>query len=146
MTLEPADLARFHASLERATADPRFLDLFYDGFLSSSEDIRRIFAHSDMDRLKRKLKSSLGMMQLLIEGAPGVDMYFGYLGTLHRGFRIPFGLYARWVDALIDALDRCDPDFSPELEQLWRRILDSALEAFRTAYDAESSGTPGHEA
>ena len=77
-------LAAFHASLARASADPRFLDVFYERFMASSPAIAAIFAGRDMARLKRKLGASLHVMTLAIDGSPGADMYRGYLASVHQ--------------------------------------------------------------
>jgi truncated hemoglobin YjbI len=108
-------LAAFHASLARASADPRFLDVFYDGFMASSPAIAAIFAGKDMARLKRKLGASLHVMTLAIDESPGADMYLEYLGKVHGRFSITPAMYDGWMEALVAAAAECDPRFDDAL-------------------------------
>lgn len=117
----------FHASLDRATAHPDFLDTFYDRFIRSDESIEEIFTHTDMDRLKRKLKSSLRMITRQVDHEPGVDMYMEHLARLHHGYAIPPDMYTQWLDALVRTASECDPEFNPEIEAAWRDSIEPAI-------------------
>jgi truncated hemoglobin YjbI len=123
----PEALAAFHASLARASADPRFLDVFYARFMASSPAIAAIFAGRDMDRLKRKLGASLHVMTLAIDGAPGADMYLGYLANVHHRLDIPFEMYERWLDALVATAGECDPSFDQALAAIWRDVVGAGI-------------------
>jgi truncated hemoglobin YjbI len=123
MKISEKELRLFHDSLDRASADSSFLDLFYDGFISSSSEIRDIFKDADMERLKRKLKSSLHMMTLLVDGAPGSEMYMGHLARVHGRYHIRPGMFGIWVDTLISAVASCDSEFSPDIEAVWRKVI-----------------------
>ncbi len=115
--------AAFQESLARAMADARFLDRFYERFMATSPAIGAIFAGRDMARLKRKLRSSLHVMTLAAEGAPGVGLYVDHLAALHQRFAIPSGMYALWLDALVATAAECDPRFDAALEAAWRAAL-----------------------
>jgi truncated hemoglobin YjbI len=120
-------LAVFHASLARASADPRFLDVFYARFMASSPAIAAIFAGRDMARLKRKLGSSLHVMTLAIDGSPGADMYLGYLANVHHRLEIQPAMYERWLDALVETAAECDPRFDDELRAVWRDVVGAGI-------------------
>jgi truncated hemoglobin YjbI len=123
----PEALAAFHASLARASADPRFLDVFYARFMASSPAIAAIFAGRDMARLKRKLGSSLHVMTLAIDGSPGADMYLDYLAKVHGRFEITGPMYDGWLDALIETAAECDPEFTGELRAQWREVVGAGM-------------------
>jgi truncated hemoglobin YjbI len=125
-------LAAFHASLARASADPRFLDVFYDRFMAASPAIAAIFAGRDMARLKRKLGASLHLMTLAIDGAPGADMYLGYLAQVHERLEIPPAMYDRWLDALVATAADCDPAFDEALRAAWREVVGAGIRLMRT--------------
>jgi truncated hemoglobin YjbI len=120
-------LAVFHASLARASADTRFLDVFYERFMASSPAIAAIFAGRDMARLKRKLGASLHVMTLAIDGSPGADMYLGYLANVHHRLEIPPAMYDRWLDALISTAAECDPQFDESLRAVWRDVVAAGI-------------------
>lgn len=123
----PEALAAFHASLARASADPRFLDVFYARFLASSPAIAAIFAGRDMDRLKRKLGSSLHVMTLAIDGSPGADMYLEYLAKVHGRFEITPAMYDGWLEALVQTAAECDPLFTEALRAQWRTVVGAGM-------------------
>lgn len=127
MIVSEEDIDLFHASLERASSNPVFLDTFYDSFMSNSSDIPKYFEHTDMDRLKRKLKSSLHMMTLLIDESPGIEMYVAHLSRVHDSYQIPAGMYQVWLDTLIAAAQRCDPLYDSSLEVVWRGVLGKGI-------------------
>jgi truncated hemoglobin YjbI len=122
MTAAPAADA-FQESLARASAHPAFLDRFYARFMAASPAIGEIFAGRDMDRLKRKLRSSLHVMTLAAEQAPGVGLYIDHLASLHQRFAIPPAMYALWLDALVATAAECDPEFDATLGAAWRAAL-----------------------
>lgn len=127
MSVTEQDIERFHASLERASSNPVFLDAFYDGFMSSSTEVPGYFEHVDMDRLKRKLNSSLHMMTLFIDKSPGVEIYIAHLSRVHDSYHIPAHLYQLWLDSLIGAIRRCDLEFDTRLEEIWRDVIGQGI-------------------
>ena len=132
-------LELFHASLERATAHPEFLDTFYDRFFRSGEDIEALFSNTDMDRLKRKLKSSLRMITRQVDHEPGVEMYIQHLARLHHGYAIPPAMYQQWLEALIRTASECDAEFNAEIEQAWRDAINPAIEMMAHPVDRSES-------
>ncbi len=129
-------LERFHASLDRATADPAFLDRFYDSFMAISPEIASIFEHSDMARLKRKLKSSLHIMTLAVDEAPGADEYLRFLGRTHRRFEIAPSHFDLWTLSLVATARRCDPEFDSELDSIWSEVIRTGVDIMRSALEA----------
>lgn len=121
------DGAVFHGSLDRLAAVPRFVDAFYDRFIAASPEIREIFAGRDMGRLKRKLRSSLHVMTLAADHAPGADLYLGYLGAVHGRLSIRPEHYDVWLDALVGAVRECDPACDAAVERAWRAVLGQAI-------------------
>ncbi|MGV6827053.1 MAG: globin [bacterium] len=136
MAVSEQELRIFHESMDRAFASGRFLDLFYDSFMESSEDIARIFAHSDMDRLKRKLKSSLHMMTLVADDAPGADMYLGHLARVHDRYDISAELFQGWLDALVSAVSQCDQQFDESTEAVWRKVVGKGMDVMLEGAEA----------
>jgi hemoglobin-like flavoprotein len=123
----------FHASLARASASPRFLDVFYARFMRSAPDVAGVFAGKDMEQLKRKLRSSLHVMTLAVDGAPGADMYLDYLGKVHTRLDIAPRMYDGWLDALVATAAECDPEFTPELDAIWRAVVGAGVQIIKDA-------------
>lgn len=127
-------LEQYHQSLERALACGEFLDHFYDGFINSSEDIRQFFRNTDMAKLKRKLSTTLRLITMAADNSPGADMYLEYLGKYHRDIHVTEDLFDKWLDALIDSVRHCDPQYDDQLEQVWRDTINIGITHMRKAY------------
>ena len=121
-------LQDFHASLDRVLANPDFIDLFYRNFFEAHPDVAEYFSHTDMRKQKRKLGASLTILTELHDGNPGSELYVGYLGRLHAGYRIPPRMYDLWLDALIASASACDAEFTPEIEAQWREVMSHGIE------------------
>lgn len=141
MSVSSSQADAFHASLARASADARFLDVFYARFMASSPAIAAVFSGKDMEQLKRKLRSSLHVMTLAIDGAPGADMYLDYLGKVHTRLEIAPRMYDAWLDSLVATAAECDPQFSAELDAVWRAVVGAGVRIIKDAA-AESPVAP----
>jgi truncated hemoglobin YjbI len=117
----------FHASLDRIGTDPAFLDRFYDAFIDANPDVRPFFEGVDMRRLKRKLKSSLHLVTLAVDEAPGASDYLLFLGRMHARFRLEPEHFQFWIDALVQAVSESDTEFDRQVEAAWRQVLGEAM-------------------
>ena len=137
MPISEQDLTVFHDSLDRASNSGRFMDVFYDGFIASSIDVEKIFKDTDMDRLKRKLKSSLHMMTMLVDDVPGTEMYVGHLARVHDRYHIPPEMFSVWMDLLIEAVRDCDTEFDDKTEAVWRDVIGRGISIMTQGSDAK---------
>ena len=82
--MSPIVLAVFEASLKRCEARPDFFDVFYEKFLASSPEVASKFAHTDFDRQKAALRTSLHHL-LLVARDPkqGPDPYLEDVAVRH---------------------------------------------------------------
>jgi hemoglobin-like flavoprotein len=132
----------FHASLARATSDGRFADVFYARFMASSPAVVAIFAGADVEKLKRKLRSSLHVMTLAADDAPGADLYLDYLGAVHRRLDIRPEMYDAWLDALLATVADCDAQYSAETARAWRSVIGAAVARIKRAAVAAGDAPP----
>ena len=124
--METGTLREFEASLDRCSAEPGFLDLFYDNFLASSPKVKERFAGTDFERQKRALRASFDTMLLAArDEANGPATYLGPLADRHgaRQLRIGAELYDLWLDSLLKTVKACDPAWTPAVEETWERVL-----------------------
>jgi len=134
--LTPPDT--FMASLKRCLAAPSFLLDFYGLFMASSDDVRRRFRDTDFQRQTRVLADSLWVMANVAQ-AERSSPAWGELPRLaerhnRHGLDIPPGLYDLWLDCLLQAARKHDPQFSPEIEAAWRETLAVGIEYMRSKY------------
>jgi hemoglobin-like flavoprotein len=118
---------RIVASYHRARETDELFDTFYDLFLSKSPDIPPMFAHTDFPHQKRMLRESI-LEMLVFYGTNSGREEIERLAARHRELNVKKEHYALWIDALCEALAKHDPQFSPELEQLWRAACQPAIE------------------
>ena len=120
-----SDFEEVIESFHRGRSTDELFDTFYDILLAKSPEIPPKFARTDFDRQKRMLKSSLLALLTLEQGIPTAEEEIDRLGELHgrNGLDIRPELYEHWLDALCEALAKHDPQFSPELEMKWRRLM-----------------------
>lgn len=128
MKPSPSDIARFRASLGRATRSPDFLERFYRRFVGSSEEIAAVFRNKDMARIQRKLAMTLEMVDDHAAGEPGLDMYLQMLGGIHARMHIPPGGFRLWRDALIETAAESDPELDAGSRASWEAVIDDLIE------------------
>ena len=111
------------ASYYRCRRDERFLDTFYDAFLSKSPAIAQMFADTDFKIQKLVLRQSLlDMLGFYLE-MPGTHEEIERLGLRHKELGVTPEMYATWLDSLCEAIKKHDRRYTPELEQLWREAM-----------------------
>ena len=134
--LEPIEV--FLASLRRCLAQPEFLLDFYALFMDSSEEVRQKFAHTDFKRQTRVLAESFWVIAVVAQG-PKASPAWGDLPKLaarhgRHELDIRPGLYDTWLDCLVAAVRKHDGQFSPEIEDAWRKTLAMGIEYMRSKY------------
>lgn len=124
--MDKAILKTFDESLKRCNSHDGFLDLFYEKFLASSPAVREKFAKTDFERQKRALNASLHLMPLAAEDREkGPERYLRDLAAQHGRAQLDVGaeLYDLWLDSLLATVKACDPQWGPEVEDAWERVM-----------------------
>jgi hemoglobin-like flavoprotein len=116
----------FDESLQRCNTSPRFLERFYNRFLASSPKVREKFAHTDFVRQRRVLRASFYLIVLAAEDEDeGPQRYLDQLARRHSIKDLDIGseLYDLWLDALLETVRESDPEFGPQVEDAWERMM-----------------------
>jgi hypothetical protein len=128
----------FLASFKRCLTRPDFLLNFYGVFMASSDEVREKFKDTDFKRQTRVLAESLWAMVVVAQGEQGSPAWgdLPRLAARHsrQDLDIRPGLYDGWLDSLLEAARRHDPQFSPEIEDAWRKTLAPGIEYMRSRY------------
>jgi len=129
LTVEPI----YHAVLEsyyRCEDSEGFYDTFYRIFFAKSPEIPLKFADTDMQRQKQIIGASLLWMLRLGRGDPMALQEVEKIGQSHgrQGHNIPPYMYSLWLDALCRAVERHDPQYTPDLEAQWRVIMEEGID------------------
>lgn len=139
--MEPQNIAAFNDSLARCLASEDFLDRFYELFLASSPAVETLFKETDFARQKRMLRSSLYMMIMVVEGEDEARSYLERVAERHGSgdLAVPSEMYDLWLDSLLRAARERDPEWSEQVEGLWRQMMAEGIAFMR----AHARGRPG---
>jgi hemoglobin-like flavoprotein len=136
--MPPEHVQVFLASLRRCLAAPGFLENFYESFVASSEEVREKFRHTDLKRQARMLEDSLYVLAVAVQGEENSPARGDLPRVAARHSRhdldIRPGLYDLWLECLLEAVRRHDPQITPEIEGAWRTTLGSGIEYMRARY------------
>jgi len=133
----------FRKSLKRCLASDDFLRQFYHRLMSSSEEVRRKFEHTDLDRQAQVLEDSLYMIALAAQSAQGGEEFspawaeMSRLATMHDRDHLDIrpGLYDLWLHCLLEAARSHDPEFNPEIEENWRKTVAVGIDYLRSRHE-----------
>lgn len=118
------------ASYHRARRTNGLFDTFYGIFLGKSPDIPPMFARTDFAHQKLMLRQSLLEMMIFAQTTAAREE-IDRLAERHRELNVQPHLYDLWLDSLCEALGRHDPQFSPELERVWRDVMQPGVDVMR---------------
>jgi hemoglobin-like flavoprotein len=128
----------FLASLTRCLADNAFLHDFYELFIASSPEVREKFKATDFPRQTRVLADSLYIMAVAADSKEEAVAWkeLDRLAERHsrKGLDIRPQLYESWLDCLVKAASDYDPDFSPGIEEAWRKALAPGIAYLSSRY------------
>lgn len=101
-----------------------FFDAFYSAFLASSDEVRKKFRHTDMEKQKGMLKKSFYHL-LTFYASNQADDYIQKIAANHNREHLDIRpeLYDLWLDGLTQTIKRFDPEYSADVELAWRLVL-----------------------
>jgi len=128
--------AIYNQSYHRCEKSGDFLDRFYEKFLAASPRVAEKFADTDFERQKHALQLSLRMMALSSVGGDAADLYLEYIARRHDRHHLDIepDLYTLWLDALIDTVRECDPEFDAGVERAWRTVMRHGIDYMTSHY------------
>ncbi len=123
-------------SFDRCLATGDFFQTFYDIFLATSPESTSKFAQTDFNKQKNLIKASVAMMIRLGTGNANARRILEKVGNTHsrQALDIRPELYDLWLDSLCEAIQRHDPDYSAELEALWRENMQEGIKLVTARY------------
>ncbi|MEQ8767865.1 MAG: hypothetical protein RL885_28435 [Planctomycetota bacterium] len=115
----------FRESLERCAEAEDFLPSFYRRFLSSSEEVRWKFRHTDFTVQNDMLLRSLRMAAGAAEGDREALQEMRERAESHNRHHLDIqpDLYKLWLYSVIITARRFDPKWDPEIEMAWYSVL-----------------------
>lgn len=132
----PEDVDAVIASYHRCMHGEGFVDTFYELFLAKSSDVAAKFRHTDFVHQKLMLRQSLLMMLMFNHNPEDVSDDMERLGERHSrgGVDIPPRMYELWLDALCEAVEQHDAEFTPEVAEMWRSAMKPGIDLIIAKY------------
>ena len=115
------------ASYHRCRLNEQFFDTFYDLLLSKSRAVKMKFARTDFTHLKLMLREALLVMLCFESGVEGTREEIERLGRRHKEMDVTREMYTLWVGSLCEAIRLHDSHCTDQLEQQWRRAVQSGI-------------------
>ncbi|QDV47061.1 hypothetical protein Enr13x_69700 [Stieleria neptunia] len=130
------DSSAIVATYRRCMSGEGFIDTFYQLFLASSDEVRIKFQFTDMVHQKLVLRESLLVLILFSENQDRNHAELLQLAERHdrNHAEIAPHLYELWLDTLCSAVAQHDPEFTPHVEQLWRRAMQPGIDLMISKY------------
>lgn len=112
-------------SYHRCQAARGFIPAFYERFLNASEEVAYLFRNTDFKRQYEMLDRSLRLSAAATVGDPHGLQEINARAESHNRHNLDIrpDLYDLWLDSIVATASRFDPEWNPEIEHAWRRIL-----------------------
>ena len=130
----------FKKSMERVSKnkvnDQTFLEYFYEVFTGSSNEIAALFSSTDFNLQTKMLEKSISeLLRFYCEKT--VNQHLLAIGQKHSCSQLNIRpeMYDHWLDTLLIAVKKFDPEFYPKVELCWRIILAPGITYMKFAYE-----------
>ena len=134
----PEQIDAFRRRLKRCLATPEFLHDFYELFMASDDAIRQKFAKTEFPRQTRVLADSLYLMAMAAESQSEAFAWKELdrlaQGHSRAGLDIDPRHYETWLDCLVAAAKKHDPEFTKDVGLAWRASLAPGIEHLKAKY------------
>ncbi len=132
--LKEKDFQLFNDSLERCLEGTRFIEDFYDRFIHASPQIAVLFAHTEMERQYRMMRSSIYMCMMAAKSHIQVRGRLVELGDRHNALGVRPLYYAFWLESLIETVRTHDARFTDQIEDTWRAVMAPGIRLLISRY------------
>ncbi len=115
-------------SYARCQQAPEFFATFYDLLLASDPVIPPLFARTEFPKQHKLLQHGLGLL-LTYAKRPNPAL-LDRLAARHSagGINVAPTLYPHFVESLVQAVRRHDPECTPQIEAAWREAVAPGIE------------------
>ncbi len=138
-TAETVAYESVNRSYGRCIRSDGFLDTFYGILGQSHPDLPPLFVNTDFTKQNQLVRGGLIMVIMFYRGASASRQAVELIRRSHSKSQLNIKpeLYVYWVDALMEAVKRHDPEYTPELEEQWRMVIAPGINYIRDGYDTE---------
>ncbi len=111
-----------------------FFEDFYKTLMDKSEDVRAMFANTDMVEQRRLVRAGLMWLIMYAQGSEGSKI--DNLARTHdrHHMNVHPDYYRFWVDALMETVAKYDPKYDSTLDNAWRETVKPGIEMMKREY------------
>jgi hemoglobin-like flavoprotein len=127
---------RFIQSLDRCSGNDEFIPSFYNRFLSTSEEIRYKFLHTNFEKQNQMLLRSLRMAADATSGVPESLREMRERAETHNRHHLNIKphLYELWLAAVVETASEFDNEWNEANEEAWNSVLGHAIKHMTKYY------------
>lgn len=105
------------------------MDLFYERFLNSSDEIAEKFKYTNFERQHKMLLHSLEVAAEATQGDHDALHMLTEQAELHSRDNLDIrpALYRNWLEAIIETAAELDPRWDEIIEAAWRTVLEHVI-------------------
>lgn len=134
--MDPGAIAVAKWSYDRCCTATHFFEDFYRNFFTRCPPARPMFAHTDFERQHKLLRHAFGLLLNFPQQRAGEPTILTRVAERHgrRDLGVDPALYQPFIEALIDTVRDCDPDFTHAVEDAWRRTVHRGVAYMQAKY------------
>jgi hemoglobin-like flavoprotein len=111
--------------------------MFYERLFAQHPEFQQYYDNVNLQRQNQLLVTALTIVEgHATRSTPATNLYLQHLGTRHHDLKIPKHLYVTWVETMLQTMHEFHgEEWTPQLEEQWRRALDLAVDKMFCGYD-----------
>jgi len=130
------DFTSVKGSFERCDKSGAFSEIFYDIFLSKSDEVKEKFKNTDFAKQKKLLRTTVKIMATRNNNDKKELRILNDIAKTHNryGYDIKPEFYKLWLESLCETIALNDPEFSKDLEKKWRTFIKFSIDQIVNDY------------
>jgi len=134
--VDRATMAAAKASYDRCCAAEHVCEDFYRNCFGRCPQAKSRFAHTDFERQNNLLRHAFGLLLIFPNQPEREPTILARVAERHsrRELGVDPSMYPPFIEALIDTVRDCDPQFTPAVESAWRRTVDKGVAYMQAKY------------
>ena len=134
--VDRATMAAAKASYDRCCAAEHFFEDFYRNFFARCPRAKPMFAHTDFERQNNLLRHAFGLLLVFPNQPEREPTILARVAERHsrRELAVDPSMYPPFLDALIETVRDCDPQFTSAVESAWRLTVEHGVAYMQSKY------------
>ncbi|MFQ5507888.1 MAG: hypothetical protein ACE5FN_00975 [Leptospirillia bacterium] len=125
-----SDISAVIESFKRCVSREDFFTRFYENLFEADPSLKSKFSNTNFDMQKTLLRKGVTTLIMRESGIQAANISLDRIAETHgeAGFNVTPYQYRTWVQSMLLTIRGGDPEFSPILEEAWRKVLTDGVE------------------